>query len=224
MNSPFPFTIDNPGSAVKISEAQAAALGITAQTEEIRGDLKHVGPWHIPVSYRAMVESTVSDPVGTVPYKTYSVTFHGVRTMSDCKESGHCLEGRITLDGRKLSAFTSSILVELPDGRLVSIATIFARIPDEDGMDNNAPNLDCETIEDLRELWGRLHKNPRKVGAELFPKRPGGYVRAAKGLAAYAINKATAMDCRFKGEIATALSYEEICDRIYSRLPSWAKW
>ena len=46
----------------------------------------------------------------------------------------------------------------------------------------------------------------------------------ANHLSAYAWNKQTAMDCRRRGEIATAMQYEAICDRIYSAMPSNIKW
>lgn len=41
--------------------------------------------------------------------------------------------------------------------------------------------------------------------------------RAANALSNYAWNKHTAVNCRRKGDITTALQYEAICDRIYSQ-------
>ena len=63
-----------------------------------------------------------------------------------------------------------------------------------------------------------------KAARALFPDRPKGYVVATGDLRAYAWNKATAMQCRLRGEIETALIYEGIGDRIYDRLPDWARW
>ena len=54
--------------------------------------------------------------------------------------------------------------------------------------------------------------------------RPAGYLAATRALFHYANNKATAMECRVRGEIKTALVYERIADRIYDGLPTWARW
>jgi hypothetical protein len=43
-------------------------------------------------------------------------------------------------------------------------------------------------------------------------------------LANYAANIATAKRLRLKGEITTATVYEKIAERIYQRLPTWARW
>jgi len=59
---------------------------------------------------------------------------------------------------------------------------------------------------------------------EIFGRIDTGTVRAMKDCANYAANKATAMQCRARGEIPTALMYENIADRIYASLPSYAKW
>lgn len=42
-----------------------------------------------------------------------------------------------------------------------------------------------------------------------------GSAKGATALSCYAWNKITAFHCRKRGEINTALVYEEICDRIY---------
>jgi hypothetical protein len=92
-------------------------------------------------------------------------------------------------------------------------------------------NLDCLVDPaDLR-AWGFevmghkwSGKSPRTIAAAIFPERPRGYVSAATSLAHYASNKATAMECRTRGDIDTARMYETICERIYSSLPEYAKW
>jgi hypothetical protein len=48
--------------------------------------------------------------------------------------------------------------------------------------------------------------------------------RATADLANYAINLATAMQCRLRGEIETALTYEAIVDSIWAKLPDFARW
>ena len=89
------------------------------------------------------------------------------------------------------------------------------------------PNFDALSAEELWSFYrraGMSGRPPRSVARELFPDRPRGYVNATNDLKCYATNKATAIGCRLAGKIETALTYEAICDRIYSRLPSWARW
>ena len=53
---------------------------------------------------------------------------------------------------------------------------------------------------------------------------PTGRLFVAKTLRNYCSNKATAMECRERGWIATAIQYEDICERLYNELPGWARW
>jgi hypothetical protein len=89
--------------------------------------------------------------------------------------------------------------------------------------DNNVPNLDAMTSDELMTFWMR-HQGGRQGYRELFPNGGPGTIRATSKLACYASNKATAMTCRLDGRIDTALMYEGIADRIYNELPDWAKW
>lgn len=86
-------------------------------------------------------------------------------------------------------------------------------------------NLDCMPIEELQSFAVACGTCRCSLDAarRLFPDRPRGYRRAATQLSSYAWNKLTAMRCRGRGEINTALVYERICDRIYSQLPPFAK-
>lgn len=43
-------------------------------------------------------------------------------------------------------------------------------------------------------------------------------------LSTYANRKADAMECRAKGHIAQAIDHERVCERLYSKLPQWARW
>ncbi len=88
--------------------------------------------------------------------------------------------------------------------------------------DNTIPNLDAMAHDDLTAFWAR-HQRGWKART-LFPQGGKGTQRATWDLANYAINKATAMSCRERGDIQTALMYEGIADRIYADLPDAAKW
>ncbi len=87
----------------------------------------------------------------------------------------------------------------------------------------NELNLDCDAggAPYLMAFWFRYQGG--QGYRELFPAGGKGTKRATADLANYASNKATAMSCRLRGDINTAVMYEDICDRIYARLPDWAK-
>jgi hypothetical protein len=101
---------------------QLAALGVTpAEIEagEKRFEMETFGVWNAVSSVTAPVmRSTWSENRRTSaaifpPRKAYSV-----------KSSGYELEGRISLGGCRFAVFTSSVLFELPDGRLIECAVL----------------------------------------------------------------------------------------------------
>lgn len=95
---------------------------------EIWGKLKTFGPWQIPLSYKALAMSCDFGKFARL---------YGLRTMTNIRESGYDLEGRVSIAGRKYRAFTSSMLMQRSDGSLCSVATIHVCIPrkEEEGMD-----------------------------------------------------------------------------------------
>lgn len=85
-------------------------------------------------------------------------------------------------------------------------------------------NLDSMPADDLMALWDQTNSvRPIKFARELFPNRPKGYLQATRDIGNYAANKATAMQARVRGDIETAMMYENICSRIYKRLPDYAR-
>lgn len=85
-------------------------------------------------------------------------------------------------------------------------------------------NPDAMTREQLIDLWNMTNTGRARLGKFLFPDRPKGYVRAARDIGLYAMNKATAMKLRKEGDIPEAQKYEAICDDIYRALPGFARW
>lgn len=113
-------------AALKITRQELIDLGISLDDIDsgiVHGEMQTVGPWHIPKSYRALVMSTVHTPIESRRYTAY-----GARTMNNIRQSGYELEGYVSIQGKKYSAFTSSQLFELEDGKLVNVAIIRARI------------------------------------------------------------------------------------------------
>ena len=118
--------------SLKLTKSEAIDLGITEKALEMneqRGELKSVGPWSIPVSYKALAMSTVWTPEDERHYSSEidKETAYGLRTLTDVRQSGHQLEGRVSINGKRYSAFTSSQLFEI-DGKLVDVATIQVRM------------------------------------------------------------------------------------------------
>lgn len=89
----------------------------------------------------------------------------------------------------------------------------------------SVPNLDALSHNELTAFWVRHQGGRSRKEAEfLVGDRRKGYTIIAAQLANYAINKATAIDCRLRGDTQAALVYEQICDLIYERLPRDVRW
>lgn len=56
------------------------------------------------------------------------------------------------------------------------------------------------------------------------PKELEAIAQVLHTLAFYARKKATAIRTRLSGEINIALKSEKNCDRLYNKLPQWARW
>jgi len=87
--------------------------------------------------------------------------------------------------------------------------------------DFNPDGMDADALWDL---WKQTQQTCRQTARRLFPDRPRRYVRTTVDLGNYAVNKATALRQRAQGDISTAQTYEAICERIYDRLPDYARW
>lgn len=90
------------------------------------GEIQTRGPWSIITSYKALATTATWKPGPTYDYVD-EYTLHGDRVLSGVRESGYELEGYVSINGVRHSAFTSSILFELPDGKLIDVAVIHAR-------------------------------------------------------------------------------------------------
>lgn len=129
-----PLTLKAGVGATPISLEDAERfLGSEAiEAGEKRGEATTFGPWSIVRTYRALAVTATWKPGPTHDYVA-EYTLHGDRTMTRPRQGGYELEGHVSIGGRKLSAFTSSILFELPDGRLIKVAVIHCRTKKEAG-------------------------------------------------------------------------------------------
>ncbi len=91
------------------------------------------------------------------------------------------------------------------------------------GGEPQVPNLDAMNPEELWALWAKWRYAKRSDAVALVGPRKG-YTVLVGNLAGYASNKATAMNCRIRGDIPAAQVYESICESIYSELPEDCRW
>lgn len=118
-----PLTI-KAGSGSTIITPQQFKDYITPALEDNRGILQTVGPWQIPTKFIAPVIVANSSPLGWAE----SYTLYGIRTLAECKSGLYNLEGRVSIGGRKVSAYTSSILWSVDGKKLIATAVIYARL------------------------------------------------------------------------------------------------
>jgi hypothetical protein len=113
-------------SPIKLTIEEAIKYGIDPAQDEARGVLKTVlGSWPA-VSYKALC---ISSTFGAHSF-VESTTIYGVRTMHNIRSAGYGIEGRVSIGGKKYTAFDSSITVEV-EGKSINVAVIFARVKDQ---------------------------------------------------------------------------------------------
>jgi hypothetical protein len=113
-----------PAGAIPATVEQLKSLGF-AQAEIDAGEKRFE---HLPYGrFRAIVELAEWKNRDALILEKSWVEFYAVRTLTDTRQNGYAMDGRVSLNGRKHSAFTTDQLFQLPDGRLISAAVIFAR-------------------------------------------------------------------------------------------------
>jgi hypothetical protein len=118
-----PLVLPADAGFVAITEEQWRRY-VAPELSDRHGELETRGAWGLSVRFSALAVSAVWGEHGLMR----TLTVYGPRTMHNLRESGYHLEGQVSIGGRKYSAFTSSQLFQLPDGRLLETATIHARI------------------------------------------------------------------------------------------------
>jgi len=116
--------VNDPDRAIKITPEQAAAIGITDITANSQCvDIETRGPWGVISQFKAIsMGANFSDHI-----KMTKVAFFGPRKLLNPKPNNYQLEGRVSINGKKHSAFTSSQMFEI-NGHLIDVSVIFARM------------------------------------------------------------------------------------------------
>ncbi|MHC4371777.1 MAG: hypothetical protein ACYSW8_29550 [Planctomycetota bacterium] len=90
-------------------------------------------------------------------------------------------------------------------------------------LERGVPNLDAMDMSHLYKFIAATRGiRPYRAARRMFGEVPA--YATVVALHNYARNKVTAMACRERGDIATALMYEGICETIYDSLPEYARW
>jgi len=118
---------ENPtAGSVKATRKELHRLGVTdaeIDAGEKRFDIETRGAWGVCSKLRAVVKT---GEFGEYSRMLWS-QFYSMRTMSKPNQTGTCIEGYVSIRGKKSTCFTSSQLFELPCGKLVDVAVIFSR-------------------------------------------------------------------------------------------------
>lgn len=121
----MPLRLPYASGATHITDADALYyLGADAlATGERRFETETRGPWSLISQCRGLAVTVERDAHG---YVTHYIVY-GDRALTSPREAGYRLEGRVSINGTKRTAFTSSTLFELPDGRLINVAVLYCR-------------------------------------------------------------------------------------------------
>lgn len=104
---------------IKITTEQAKAFGLILDNEstpdQVRGKMKTVGMWQIPVSYKALRVSGL---------RPEDLVVHGPGTLDKVKSNGYDIEGRVRVAGKRVRGFTSTQFFMLPCGHCIEAEVI----------------------------------------------------------------------------------------------------
>ena len=104
---------------VKITTEQAKAFGLISNTgaapDQVKGKLKTVGMWQIPVSYKALRVSGL---------RPEDLVVYGPGTLDKVKNNGYGIEGRVRVAGKRVRGFDATQFFMLPCGHSIEVAVI----------------------------------------------------------------------------------------------------
>jgi hypothetical protein len=120
-------TIKNPGSVIVLTREEADKLGIEAKDYQQRLDIETVGPWQIPVKVKGLCIDTLYEKDEWGRPQKVAVTLFGQRTMTNVSQGGYELDGWVSVKGKKYSAYTSAIDVQIDD-KYIQVGVIAARV------------------------------------------------------------------------------------------------
>jgi len=125
-----PIIIDKlNGGSVVLTQEEADYLFTAEQQQEDEIHFEQLDSWRLS----GICESCVWDQIdGTTIKAKDTMYIWKKRTMFNAKPCGFALDGYVSVKGKKRTCFTTSILFELPNGHLLDVGAIYARIPDKE--------------------------------------------------------------------------------------------
>ena len=130
-NPPLRIEMNPMEATVPISRAALVALiGEDAvNAGEKRFAIESAGHRQVTKSIRGLACTAEWDekPWGGRDVTAY--TFHGNKTGYQVTQSGYAMECCVSIGGKKLSAFTSSVMFQTEGGKLVDVAVLHCRTP-----------------------------------------------------------------------------------------------
>ena len=118
--------INNPDVAIKLTKEQFKVFNIDT-SKDTHLNTEHSGVWQQIAKCSGLCMSATWDKSSMFARKTEAVIY-GNRTMSDIRSGGYELEGRVSIDGKKYTCFTSSQLFDTPEGKTIEVGIIHARV------------------------------------------------------------------------------------------------
>lgn len=112
--------------------SRAALVGLIGEKAVNAGEkrfaIESVGPCRVTKSIRGLAcTSEWTKEAGGDRVSAY--TFHGDQTGRHVTQPGTWSECRVSIGGKKLSAFTSSVMFQTEDGKLIDVAVLHCRTP-----------------------------------------------------------------------------------------------
>lgn len=119
--------IRNPGSVIVLTRTEADKLGIEAKDYQQRLDIETSGPWNIPIKVKGLCVDYIYEKNKYGKPERTGITLYGQRTMTNVSQGGYELDGWVSVKGKKYSAYTSSIDIQVDD-KFIQVGVIAARV------------------------------------------------------------------------------------------------
>jgi hypothetical protein len=78
-------------------------------------------------------------------------------------------------------------------------------------------------VEELYQLSARIDEDPHKIAVLLFPEKPAERIALTETIGQWAINQAVVLENTQKGKMDLAIVFNKVGNRIWQKLPRYAR-